>query len=62
MGDKIHRATAFTFDEDRVVIEAQYANMRRFPDAAPMGILADAPLNRARRIISRLSAPAVAAP
>jgi vanillate O-demethylase monooxygenase subunit len=57
MREKIHRDTAFTFDEDRTVIEAQYANMKRFPDAAPMGINVDAPVNRARRIIARLTAP-----
>jgi vanillate O-demethylase monooxygenase subunit len=56
MVEKIHRDTALTFDEDRVVIEAQYANMERFPDATPIGINVDAPLNRARRIIARLAA------
>ena len=56
MREKIHRDTAFTFEEDRVVIEAQYANMKRFPDASLMGIHVDAPLNRARRIITRLTA------
>jgi hypothetical protein len=55
MGEKIYQDTAFTFDEDRAVIEAQYANMKRFPDAAMVGIQVDAPLNRARRIISRLT-------
>jgi vanillate O-demethylase monooxygenase subunit len=61
MGEKIYRDTALTFDEDRVVIEAQYANMKRFPDAAPIGIHVDAPLNRARRIIERLTAAAMTA-
>jgi vanillate O-demethylase monooxygenase subunit len=56
MREKIHRDTAFTFDEDRAVIEAQYANMKRFPDAALVGIQVDAPLNKARRIIARLTA------
>jgi vanillate O-demethylase monooxygenase subunit len=60
MGEKIHRATALTFDEDRVVIEAQYANWERFPNVAPMGIHVDSPLNRARHIVARLSAPAAA--
>jgi vanillate O-demethylase monooxygenase subunit len=55
MAQKINRATALTFDEDRVVIEAQYANWLRFPGAAPMGIQADGPLNRARRIVARLT-------
>jgi phenylpropionate dioxygenase-like ring-hydroxylating dioxygenase large terminal subunit len=57
MKEKIHRASAFTFDEDRTVIEAQYANWLRFPDARPMGIHVDAPLNKARRIVARLTAP-----
>jgi phenylpropionate dioxygenase-like ring-hydroxylating dioxygenase large terminal subunit len=56
MADKIHRDTALTFDEDRVVIEAQYTNWARLPNVAPMGIHVDGPLNRARRIVSRLSA------
>jgi phenylpropionate dioxygenase-like ring-hydroxylating dioxygenase large terminal subunit len=60
MAEKIHRDTALTFDEDRVVIEAQYANWLRFPNAAPMGIHLDAPLNRARRIVARLSGAAAA--
>jgi vanillate O-demethylase monooxygenase subunit len=59
MAERIHRATALTFDEDRVVIEAQYANWERFPNIPPMGIQVDSPLNRARRIIARLSAPAI---
>jgi len=59
MADKIHRDSALTFDEDRVVIEAQHANMARLPDAPFMGIHVDTALNRARRIIARLTAPAV---
>jgi vanillate O-demethylase monooxygenase subunit len=58
MADKIHRDTALTFDEDRVVIEAQYTNWARLPNVAPMGIHVDGPLNRARRIVSRLNASA----
>lgn len=60
MADKIHRDTALTFDEDRVVIEAQHANMARFPGAAPIGVHVDTALNRARRIITRLTAPVAA--
>jgi vanillate O-demethylase monooxygenase subunit len=56
MAEKIHGDTALTFDEDRVVIEAQYANRARVPHLAPMGIHVDGPLNRARRIVARLSA------
>jgi vanillate O-demethylase oxygenase-like protein len=61
MREKIHRDTAFTFDEDRAVIEAQYANMKRFPEATLVGIQVDAPLNKARRIITRLTAAAMVA-
>ena len=55
MAEKIHRATAFTFDEDRAVIEEQHANMLRFGDAPMVGILVDAAPNRARKIIERLT-------
>jgi vanillate O-demethylase monooxygenase subunit len=58
MAEKIHRASAFTFDEDRTVIEAQHTNMARFPGAAMTGIQVDTAPNRARRIISRLSSAA----
>jgi phenylpropionate dioxygenase-like ring-hydroxylating dioxygenase large terminal subunit len=58
MVETIHRASAFTFDEDRVVIEAQHANMARFPGAPMTGIHVDAAPNRARRIIARLTSPA----
>ena len=55
MVETIHRATSFTFDEDRVVIEAQYANVARFPGAPMTGIQVDTAPNRARRIIARLT-------
>ena len=55
MADVIHRATAFTFDEDRVVIEEQYANMQRFPNAPMAWISVDTAPNHARRIIARLT-------
>jgi vanillate O-demethylase monooxygenase subunit len=61
MAGAIHRATAFTFDEDRVVIEAQHTNMQRFPGAAMTWIQVDTAPNHARRIIARLVAPAAAA-
>ncbi|MEP6963729.1 MAG: aromatic ring-hydroxylating dioxygenase subunit alpha, partial [Acidobacteriota bacterium] len=54
MAEKIHHATALTFDEDRAVIEAQQANWERFPNIAPVGIHLDSAPNRARRIIARL--------
>jgi vanillate O-demethylase monooxygenase subunit len=55
MGEKIYRDSALTFDEDRLVIEAQYANWLRFPNAQPMGVHFDGPLNKARRIVARLT-------
>ena len=57
MVETIHRATAFTFDEDRVVIEAQHANMERFPGARMTWIQLDTAPNHARRIVSSLTAP-----
>jgi vanillate O-demethylase monooxygenase subunit len=47
--------TRFTFDEDRVVIEAQHRNMRAFGEAARwVDIHTDAGGVRARRIVQRL--------
>ena len=60
MVDSIHRATAFTFDEDRAVIEAQHANMARFPGDPMVTIHVDNAPNRARQIIARLTSRASA--
>lgn len=46
--------TAMTFDEDKVVIEAQYDNMKRFAEKPMIDIHVDVGPNRARRIIERL--------
>lgn len=58
MPETIHTVveqTRYTFDEDRVVIEAQYRNMKTFGSAASwLDIHVDVGANRARRIISRL--------
>ncbi|MNF13211.1 hypothetical protein D3C80_2149700 [compost metagenome] len=43
-----------TFDEDKVVIEAQYRNMCRFCALPMIDIHVDAGANRARRIIEQL--------
>jgi vanillate O-demethylase monooxygenase subunit len=56
MGERIHRDSAFTFDEDRTVIEAQYANMMRFGGAPTTDIHVDLAPNLARRIVAKLSA------
>lgn len=49
--------TAFTFDEDRVIIEEQYLNMKRFGGKPEwIDIHVDVGGNRARRIVKRLLA------
>ncbi|MES2262711.1 MAG: aromatic ring-hydroxylating dioxygenase subunit alpha [Pseudomonadota bacterium] len=48
--------SALTFVEDKVVIEAQYRNMQRFPGAPMVDIHVDVGTNRARRIVARLVA------
>ena len=51
---KVIEQTILTFDEDKVVIEAQYRNMCRFGKPATVDIHVDIGANRARRIIERL--------
>lgn len=51
--------TALTFEEDKVLIEAQWQNQCRFPVQAQIDIHVDAGPNRARRVIERLLKPAV---
>lgn len=53
MGD-VFDQTAFTFEEDRLVIEAQHKNMLRFKGKSMIDIHVDAGPNRARRVIQRL--------
>ena len=52
---KVIEQTALTFDEDKVVIEAQYQNMCRFGSGPMVDIHVDVGANRARKIIERLS-------
>ncbi len=52
--DSVIEQTKLTFDEDKVVIEAQYRNMRRFGLKATVDIHVDVGANRARRIIEQL--------
>ncbi|RJF95913.1 aromatic ring-hydroxylating dioxygenase subunit alpha [Noviherbaspirillum saxi] len=53
--DTVIEQTKYTFDEDRVVIEAQYKNMRQFGEqAAWTDIHVDVGAVRARRIIAKL--------
>jgi vanillate O-demethylase monooxygenase subunit len=48
--------TALTFDEDKVVIEAQWRNQQRFAQRSQLDIHVDAGPNRARRVIEGLLA------
>jgi vanillate O-demethylase monooxygenase subunit len=48
----VYRQTEQTFEEDRVIIEAQYRNMRQFGGAPQVDIHVDAGANRARRIVA----------
>ncbi|MHA6195795.1 Rieske 2Fe-2S domain-containing protein [Pseudomonas wadenswilerensis] len=52
--------TALTFDEDKVVIEAQYRNMQAFGPRPMVDIHVDVGANRARRIIERLRQASIA--
>ncbi len=47
--------TAETFDEDKVVIEAQFANLKRFSKKQKLDIHVDVGANQARKIIKRLT-------
>ena len=51
---KVVEQTAMTFDEDKVVIEAQYRNMLEFGPKPMVDIHVDVGANRARRIIEQL--------
>jgi len=53
--DLVYEQTALTFYEDKVIIEAQYENMKRFPGASQIDIHVDVGPNRARRIVERLT-------
>ncbi|WLI04502.1 aromatic ring-hydroxylating dioxygenase subunit alpha [Pseudomonas sp. FP597] len=51
---KVVEQTALTFDEDKVVIEAQYKNMVTFGPQPMVDIHVDVGANRARKIIEQL--------
>lgn len=51
---KVIEQTILTFDEDKIVVEAQYRNMCRFGDRPMLDIHVDVGANRARRIIEQL--------
>lgn len=52
--DAIYEQSVFTFNEDKVVIEAQYANLTRFPAHRGVDIHVDLAANRVRRIVDGL--------
>jgi vanillate O-demethylase monooxygenase subunit len=52
--DLVYEQSALTFHEDKEVIEAQYKNMKSFPNAPQVDIHIDVGPNRARRIIDKL--------
>jgi len=52
--DLVYEQTALTFQEDKVIIESQYENMKRFPSAPQVDLHVDVGPNRARRIVDRL--------
>ncbi len=51
---KVIEQTQLTFDEDKVVIEAQYRNMCRFGERPMLDIHVDVGANRARKIVEQL--------
>lgn len=53
---KVIEQTVLTFDEDKLVIEAQYQNMCRFGPRPMIDIHVDVGANRARKIVERLCA------
>jgi vanillate O-demethylase monooxygenase subunit len=54
--------TAMTFEEDRVIIDAQWQNQLKFAARPQIDIHVDAGPNRARRVISRLAGRVAAQP
>ncbi|ALU91098.1 vanillate O-demethylase oxygenase subunit oxidoreductase [Herbaspirillum rubrisubalbicans M1] len=52
--EDVYQQTAATFEEDRIIIEAQYRNMQQFSGRDMVDIHVDAGANRARRIIDQL--------
>jgi vanillate O-demethylase monooxygenase subunit len=55
LSELVYQQTVLTFEEDKEVIEAQYANMKRFAGAPQIDIHVDVGPNRARRVIERLA-------
>ena len=55
VSEMVCRQTEMTFEEDRLIIEAQHRNICRFGSQHGLDIHVDAGPNRARRIIERLT-------
>ncbi|HKO76350.1 MAG TPA: aromatic ring-hydroxylating dioxygenase subunit alpha [Flavobacterium sp.] len=53
--EKVIDQTKRTFDEDKIVVEAQYVNMKKFGTQPMIDFHVDIGPNRARRIIKKLS-------
>ncbi len=51
---KVVEQTRFTFDEDKVVVEEQFRNMKKFGQQPTVDIHVDVGPNRARRLIKKL--------
>lgn len=51
---KVVEQTRFTFDEDKVVVEEQFKNMKKFGEQPTVDIHVDVGPNRARRLIKKL--------
>jgi phenylpropionate dioxygenase-like ring-hydroxylating dioxygenase large terminal subunit len=52
--EKMHQLTVMTFEEDRAVLEEQYARLREEPDAPLVNIKVDEGVMHARRIVTEL--------
>ena len=52
--EKMHQLTVMTFEEDRAVLEEQYARLREDPDAPLVNIKVDEGVMHARRIVTEL--------
>jgi phenylpropionate dioxygenase-like ring-hydroxylating dioxygenase large terminal subunit len=51
---KVVEQTRFTFDEDKIVVEEQFKNMKKFGEQATFDIHVDVGPNRARRLVKKL--------
>ncbi|MDA9893523.1 hypothetical protein N9V60_04435 [Flavobacteriaceae bacterium] len=52
--EKVVEQTRFTFDEDKVVVEEKFNNMKKFGAQPTFDIHVDVGPNRARRLLKKL--------